>query len=231
MDLKVYQTLLGHYNQTTGQCFPSIPTIADEADLDIKTVKASRNRLRELGLITWIVDKTVRNSAMYDFPLEFGLESEQASILAKLRSDHLTALRERKARRLRGKAKKRSAGKGNKRTAGKPTKRTANYKKKLLNMNDKLDAPQGCIPGPFAESKEKKAFLNEDAKEASKVCKEISSMWSKQQFDPMRFYGQNFDNHAPEAILHALKELLAQGRQIENPWVYASAMLRSAEEA
>jgi predicted transcriptional regulator len=54
VDLKVYQALLGHYNRTTALCYPSIQTVADEANLDEKTVKASRNRLEELGLLrTW----------------------------------------------------------------------------------------------------------------------------------------------------------------------------------
>jgi hypothetical protein len=230
-DLKVYMVLLGHRNDPTGRCFPSIPTIADEADLDVKTVKASRNRLRELGLITWIVDKTVKNSAMYDFPLEFGSESEQASISAKLRSAHLAALRKRQAMRLRGKAKRRTVGRGNKRTVGKPTKRTTNYKKELPHKNEKPDAPQGGIRDPFEECRETKPVLSESAKETSKVCKELSSTWPKDQFDPMRFYGDNFDNHGLEATLHALKGLLARGRRIENPWGYASELLGNVEKA
>jgi hypothetical protein len=142
----------------------------------------------------------------------------------------LAALRDRKAKRLGRKTKRRTVGRGKKRTVGKPTKRTTNYKKELPNKNEKPDSLQKDNRASFVKAKNRKPILNDVALQTSEVCKELSSTWPKEQFDPMRFYGDNFDNHDPEAILHALKELLAQGRQIENPWGYASAMLRSIEK-
>jgi predicted transcriptional regulator len=102
-DLKVYLVLLAHYNAVTGACFPSISTIAHEAGLSEATVKRSRNRLKGLGLVNWIVDRRFRNAAMYDFPFEHSSDSERARITQglKVRSPvNLPIKRKKKFRRL-----------------------------------------------------------------------------------------------------------------------------------
>jgi hypothetical protein len=133
--------------------------------------------------------------------------------------------------RLRGKARKRTVGRGKKRTVGKPTKRTGNYKKELPYTNDKPDSLQKDNRASFVKAKNREPILNDIVLQTSAVCKELSSTWPKDQFDPMRFYGDNFDNHGLEATLHALKGLLARGRRIENPWGYASELLGNVEKA
>lgn len=141
IDLKVYCVLLAHRNQN-GLCFPSIPTIADEADLDDKTVKASRKRLRDLGLIKWVVNKREKNSCLYEFPLLSGTNAEQDSILANLKSDHETVLRKRRLMREGRKATGRTVGRGTKRTVGRTTRRTANKNKEKEKTKEKCsDAP------------------------------------------------------------------------------------------
>jgi hypothetical protein len=132
--------------------------------------------------------------------------------------------------RLSGKAKRRTVGRGKKRTVGKPTKRTTNYKKELPNKNEKPDSLQKDNRASFVKAKNREPILNDVVRQTSEVCKELSSTWPKEQFDPVRFYGNNFDNHGPEAISHALKKLLARGTRIENPWEYASAMLKSVKQ-
>lgn len=85
-DKLVYCIIASHYNSITGQVFPSIGTIAKEANLNEGTVKQCRRNLRRLGLIKWKVNRRERASCRYELPLLTGAIEEQEVILESLRS-------------------------------------------------------------------------------------------------------------------------------------------------
>lgn len=136
IDLKVYSILLAHYNTVTRDCFPSIPVIAEEAGICQTTVKQSRNRLKKLGLINWQVNKKERNSCMYDLPLEFGAESEQARLKERLRVRSPDALPKKRSKKVRGKVTRRPEVR--RPDASMSGHQTPPNKKKLINKKEQV---------------------------------------------------------------------------------------------
>jgi DNA-binding MarR family transcriptional regulator len=188
-DLKVYLVLLGHYNRVSRECFPSIRVIAEETGLTEKTVKASRNRLKQQGLINWTSDKKVKNSCMYDFPLEHGSELDQARICAKLRLGYSVPQPPRKTG---GKGNRYPNGRGN----GYPNPITAqsspqtqtrqglhpnggrgtNYPPKYLtNINNKSYDSDNGQGSPLSKEREPDLKLSLHKKEARRLLAEVNS--------------------------------------------------------
>ena len=89
-DVIFYMALKSFRNRKNGNCFPSMRKVSERARMNIDTAYKAREKLKNIGLITWPEIKGGRkHKCHYTFSLESGSEEEIAKVLRLLEGDEL----------------------------------------------------------------------------------------------------------------------------------------------
>lgn len=204
-DKLVYCIIASHYNSITGQVFPSIGTIAKEANLNEGTVKQCRRNLKRLGLIGWQVNRKERASCRYELPLLSGSLEEQEAILASLRSgEKLTRTPQ---------VRKSSLTKGRKPTGAKVEKPSTNKK----NEREEITTTE-----PVVAVRSLPSFLEKSLNDRVASLQKTLTDWGFS----LREMVQLFTDYPAHLVIGWADEISQSERKIRKPKNYLFSMLR-----